>query len=83
MDSPGKLSVLDPETMEVKDVLTEDGKTISVDIGVWSPSGRYVAAETGADKYYRSSLYVIDTETGTAELLLDGAGFSAAAWLRE
>jgi Tol biopolymer transport system component len=83
LDIPGHLSVLDPETMAVKDVLTEDGKTISVDIGVWSPSGRYVAAETGSDRYYRSSLYVIDTETGTAELLLDGAGFSAAAWLRE
>jgi Tol biopolymer transport system component len=83
VDIPGKLGVLDPETMEIKDVLTEDGTTISVDIGVWSPSGRYVAAETGVDRYYRSSLYVIDTEEGTAELFLDGAGFSAVAWLRE
>jgi hypothetical protein len=42
-----------------------------------------VAAETGWDEYHRSSLYVIDTEEGTAELFLDGAGFSAVAWLRE
>ncbi len=85
VDIPGKLSMLDPETMGVEEVQTAGGRSISVflDSGVWSPSGRYVAAQTGVDAYYRSSLYVIDTETGTASLFLDEAGFSAAAWLRE
>ncbi len=85
LDIPGKLSVLDPETMEVEEVLTEDGETISVamESSVWSPSGRYVAAPTPGDAYHRSSLYIIDTETGTAAPSLDEAGFSAAAWLRE
>ncbi len=85
LDIPGRLSTLDPETMRVEEVLTADGEAISVflDSSVWSPSGRYLAAPTASDAYHRSSLYIVDTETGTGALFLDGPGFSAVAWVRE
>jgi hypothetical protein len=85
LDIPGRLSLLDPETMEVEEVRTGGEEAISVLLegAAWSPSGRYVAASTASDAYHRSSLYVIDTEAGTAELFLDETGFSAVAWVRE
>jgi Tol biopolymer transport system component len=85
VDIPGHLSLLDPETMRIEEVLTEDGESISalLEAPVWSPSGRYLALATPADMYHRSSIYIIDTEKGTAELFLDKAGFAPVAWLRE
>ena len=85
MDIPGHLSMLDPETMAVEDVLTEEGKTISafVESSVWSPSGRYVALSTPSDALHASSLYIVDTKTNRAELFLDEAPFWASAWLLE
>ncbi|HET9475954.1 MAG TPA: hypothetical protein VFP63_00545 [Dehalococcoidia bacterium] len=85
VDIPGHLSLLDPETMEKEEVVTDDGKSISglVEAAVWSPSGRYVALATPSDAYNRSSLYIIDTEKGTADLFFDGAGFAPVAWLRK
>lgn len=85
VDIPGHLSLLDPETMRIEEVLTEDGESISalLEAPVWSASGRYFALSTPGDMYHRSSLYVVDTEEGTAELFLEDAGFAAVAWLRE
>lgn len=85
VDIPARLSLLDPETMELEEVLTGEGETISafVESSVWSPSGRYVALSTPSDALHRSSLYIVDTETGQANLFLDEAGFWARAWLRE
>jgi hypothetical protein len=85
VDIPGHLSLLDPETMELDEVQTDSGEPISalVETPVWSPSGRYLALATPTDMYHRSSIYIIDTEKGTAELFLDKAGFAPVAWLRE
>ena len=85
VDIPGRLSLLEPETMQINEVHTRDGKTISafVDAPVWSPGGRYVALSTPADALHRSSLYIVDTETRRADLFLDEAGFWARAWLQE
>lgn len=85
LDIPGRLSVLDPETMEINDVHTREGKTISalVESSVWSPSGRYVALSTPSDALHASSLYIVDTKTNRAELFLDETPFWASAWLRE
>lgn len=41
------------------------------------------AAQRASPPYHRSSLCIIDTEKGTADVFFYEAGFSAAAWLRE
>jgi hypothetical protein len=72
--------------MSVEEVTTQDGESISVLLdysGVWSPSGRYVAASTRGDAYYRSSLYIVDTVEGTGSVLFEDSDFAAVAWLRE
>ena len=84
--SGGSLSLVDPETGDVEEARTADGKAIVGAQGwgaVWSPDGRHLAVATGEDAGMRNgSLYVIDTQTATAALILEKGSFQPVAWLR-
>ena len=84
--SGGSVSLVNPETGGAEEARTADGKAVVGAQGwgaVWSPDGRYMAVATGENEALRNgSLFVVDTQTATATLILGKGSFYPVAWLR-
>jgi len=82
----GSLSLVDPETGDAQEARTPEGTAVAGAQGwgtIWSPNGRYLAVVTGEDEALRNgSLFVVDTRTAEATLVLDAGSFYPVAWLR-
>ena len=86
----GGVSLVDPGSGEVQEVLTAKGEKVYGaqvwgEAGVWSPDRRYLAFATSklSHREADSSLYVLDTQTGDVTLIVEGGSFQPVAWLRE
>ncbi len=84
----GAINMVDPDSGQVREVLTADGKKVygaQMWEPVWSPSGRYLAFptfETTPDyNLPYGSLYVLDSQTGEATLILEKGSFRPVGWL--
>ena len=87
----GVIKLVDPDTSRVSASATEAGEEIrGLDVAIqspaWSPGGRYLALATspegGGLNVSSGSLYVVDTRTAEATLVLDKGSFFPVAWLR-
>jgi len=82
----GSVSLVDPETGDAQEARTPEGTAVAGARGwgtIWSPSGRYLAVVTGEDEALRNgSLFIVDTGTAEATLVLDKGSFFPVAWLR-
>ncbi len=87
---PGGLSLVDPDSGEIREALTAEGAKIYGaqiwgEAGIWSPDGRYLAFAT-SKRYHRkadSSLYLLDGQTSQVTLVVEGGYYQPVGWLSE
>ncbi len=87
--TPGKVTLIDPESGAMRIVTLVDGEDVSgsgTADGVWSPTGRYLAFTTpgDGDRYYSRATYatyVLDAEAATVTLILEKGNFHPVGWL--
>ncbi len=83
---PSGLALVDPETGAATNAIAEGGESLA-GATIWSrgavqsPSGRYIAFATGSGEYIQGSVYVLDTETARAAVILESAQFQPVGWL--
>ncbi len=80
------IRLIDPETAAERSAVAGDGKPVyggnaAYGQWVWSPSGRYLAFSTISDQYTKGSVYMLDSNSGTATLVLDRQAFVPVGWL--
>ncbi len=87
---PGGVSLVDPNSGKVQAVLTAEGDNVYGaglwgEASAWSPDGRYVAFATSklSHRKAKSSLYVLDAQTGDVTLIVEEGSFRPMAWLSE